>query len=154
MEKILVSACLLGEPVRYNGGAATSDDPSLQRWIAEGRVVSFCPEVAGGLGTPRPRAERIGLRVLTEIGDDVTRAFVRGAELAREMAREHAIRIAVLKDGSPSCGSSTIHDGSFTGRRVSGAGITTDVLRADGVVVFSERQIAQAAAYLAALEAT
>jgi uncharacterized protein YbbK (DUF523 family) len=70
------------------------------------------------------------------------------------MAREHAIRIAVLKDGSPSCGSSTIHDGSFTGRRVSGAGITTDVLRADGVVVFSERQIAQAAAYLAALEAT
>jgi uncharacterized protein YbbK (DUF523 family) len=154
MEKILVSACLLGEPVRYNGGAATSDDPSLQRWIAEGRVVSVCPEVAGGLGTPRPRAERIGLRVLTEIGDDVTRAFVRGAELAREMAREHAIRIAVLKDGSPSCGSSTIHDGSFTGRRVSGAGITTDVLRADGVVVFSERQIAQAAAYLAALEAT
>jgi uncharacterized protein YbbK (DUF523 family) len=154
MEKILVSACLLGEPVRYNGGAATSDDPSLQRWIAEGRVVSFCPEVAGGLGTPRPRAERIGLRVLTEIGDDVTRAFVRGAELAREMAREHAIRIAVLKDGSPSCGSSTIHDGSFTGRRVSGAGITTDALRADGVVVFSERQIAQAAAYLAALEAT
>jgi uncharacterized protein YbbK (DUF523 family) len=154
MEKILVSACLLGEPVRYNGGAATSDDPSLQRWIAEGRVVSFCPEVAGGLGTPRPRAERIGLRVLTEIGDDVTRAFVRGAELAREMAREHAIRIAVLKDGSPSCGSSTIHDGSFTGRRVSGAGITTDVLRADGVVVFSERQIADAAAYLAALEAT
>jgi uncharacterized protein YbbK (DUF523 family) len=154
MEKILVSACLLGEPVRYNGGAATSDDPSLQRWIAEGRVVSFCPEVAGGLGTPRPRAERIGLRVLTEIGDDVTRAFVRGAELAREMAREHAIRIAVLKDGSPSCGSSTIHDGSFTGRRVSGAGITTDALRADGVVVFSERQIAEAAAYLAALEAT
>jgi uncharacterized protein YbbK (DUF523 family) len=154
MEKILISACLLGEPVRYNGGAATSDDPSLQQWIAEGRVVSFCPEVAGGLGTPRPRAERIGLRVLTEIGDDVTRAFVRGAELAREMAREHAIRIAVLKDGSPSCGSSTIHDGSFTGRRVSGAGITTDVLRADGVVVFSERQIAQAAAYLAALEAT
>jgi uncharacterized protein YbbK (DUF523 family) len=154
MEKILISACLLGEPVRYNGGAATSDDPSLQQWLAEGRVVSFCPEVAGGLGTPRPRAERIGLRVLTEVGDDVTRAFVRGAELAREMAREHAIRIAVLKDGSPSCGSSTIHDGSFTGRRVSGAGITTDVLRADGVVVFSERQIAQAAAYLAALEAT
>ena len=73
MEKILVSSCLLGEQVRYNGGAATSDDPLLRRWQAEGRAVSFCPEVAGGLGTPRPRAERVGVRVLTEHGD--LRAF-------------------------------------------------------------------------------
>ena len=87
MEKILVSACLLGEKVRYSGGAATCDDPVLLRWLAEGRVVSCCPEVAGGLGTPRPRAERQALRVLTESAADVTSAFVRGAEHARDTAR-------------------------------------------------------------------
>ena len=154
MEKILVSACLLGEKVRYNGGAATSDDPLLQRWLTEGRVVSFCPEVAGGLGTPRPRAERSGLRVVTENGEDVTRAFARGAELARATARQHHIRVAVLKDGSPSCGSSYVHDGTFAGQRTGGAGTTTDGLRADGVRVFNEQQIAEASAYLAALEST
>jgi len=152
MEKILVSSCLLGEQVRYNGGAATSDDPLLRRWQAEGRAVSFCPEVAGGLGTPRPRAERVGVRVLTEHGDDVSAAYARGAELALETARKHRIRVAVLKDGSPSCGSSVVHDGTFSGRQVRGAGATTDALRAAGVAVFSERQIADAAAYLASLE--
>ncbi len=154
MEKILVSACLLGERVRYNGGAATSDDPSLQRWLAEGRVVSFCPEVAGGLGTPRPRAERRGVLVITENGEDVTSAFARGAELAREAARQHRIRVAVLKDGSPSCGSGYVYDGTFTGRRTDGAGTTTDALRSDGIRVFNERQITEAAAYLAVLDAT
>jgi uncharacterized protein YbbK (DUF523 family) len=152
MEKILVSACLLGEPVRYNGGPATSTDPLLFRWLKEGRVVSFCPEVAGGLGTPRPRAERQELRVVTETGADVTAAFARGAELARETARQHNIRVAILKDGSPSCGSSYIYDGTFASRRVAGAGMTTERLQSDGVRVFSEMQLQEAAAYLQELE--
>ena len=152
MEKILVSACLLGEKVRYDGGAATSDDPALQRWLDEGRVVSFCPEVAGGLGTPRPRAERRGPLVMTEQGVDVTAAFDRGAALALETARRLRIRIAVLKKGSPSCGSSEVHDGTFCGRRVPGAGVTTDLLRASGIRVFSDRQLADADACLSALE--
>jgi uncharacterized protein YbbK (DUF523 family) len=152
MEKILVSACLLGEPVRYNGADAASGDPRLARWIAEGRIVAFCPEVAGGLGTPRPRAERQDLRVLTDAGVDVTAAFARGARLARETARVHNIRIAILKDGSPSCGSSEIHDGSFAGRRIAGQGVTTELLERDGIRVFSERQIADAEAFLLALE--
>jgi uncharacterized protein YbbK (DUF523 family) len=152
MEKILVSACLLGEKVRYNGGAATSDDPSLRRWLAEGRVVSFCPEMEGGLGTPRPRAERRGSLVITEEGADVTAAFARGAALALETTRRLHIRIAVLKEGSPSCGSSEVHDGTFSGQRTAGAGVTTDLLRASGVRVFSDRQIADADACLSALE--
>jgi uncharacterized protein YbbK (DUF523 family) len=152
MERILVSACLLGEPVRYNGGAATSDDPLLFRWRREGRVVSFCPEVAGGLGTPRPRAERQELRVVTDAGADVTAAFTRGAELARDAARQHGIRVAILKDGSPSCGSSFVYDGTFAGRRIAGAGLTTEWLRRDGVRVFSEKQLREAAAYLEELE--
>ena len=151
-EKILVSACLLGEPVRYNGVSATSEDPLLIQWLREGRVVSFCPEVAGGLGTPRPRAERQAVRVVTDAGADVTAAFARGAELARDTARQHGIRVAILKDGSPSCGSLFVYDGTFSGRRIAGAGMTTELLRSDGIRVFSEQQLREAAAYLEELE--
>ena len=138
MEKILVSACLLGENVRYDGGAATIDDAVLRRWLDEGRIVSFCPEVAGGLGTPRPRAERRGATVLTENGRDVTEAFERGAALAVERARECHVRVAVLKDGSPSCGSRVVHDGTFSGRRIEGTGVSADALRSAGIRVFSD----------------
>ena len=151
-EKILVSACLLGEPVRYNGVSATSEDPLLIQWLREGRVVSFCPEVAGGLGTPRPGAERQAVRVVTDAGADVTAAFARGAELARDTARQHGIRVAILKDGSPSCGSLFVFDGTFSGRRIAGAGMTTELLRSDGIRVFSEQQLREAAAYLEELE--
>jgi uncharacterized protein YbbK (DUF523 family) len=154
MEKILVSACLLGDKVRYNGADAISDDPLLQRWVAEGRVVRFCPEMAGGLGTPRPPAERQGLRIVTDAGADVTPAFTCGAELARDAARDHHIRIAILKDGSPSCGSTYVYDGTFTGTRVERDGVTTAILRADGVRVFSAAQLREAAAYLAEIEST
>ena len=154
MEKILVSACLLGERVRYNGGAATCDDPVLVRWLAEGRVVSFCPEVAGGLGTPRPRAERQGLRVMTDSAVDVTTAFGRGAERARDTARAHCIRVAILKDGSPSCGSSYVYDGTFTGARIAAVGVTTALLQQDNVRVFNESQLDEAAAYVMKLEET
>ncbi len=154
MEKILVSACLLGEKVRYSGRAATCDDPVLLRWLVEGRVVSFCPEVAGGLGTPRPRAERQALRVLTDSAVDVTSAFVRGAERARDVARGHRIRVAILKDGSPSCGSSYVYDGTFTSARISDVGVTTAMLQQDHVRVFNESQLDEAAVYVAKLEET
>jgi uncharacterized protein YbbK (DUF523 family) len=147
--RILVSACLLGERVRYTGGAATCDDPILLRWLAEGRVVPFCPEMAGGLGAPRPPAERQGLRaVVTVTGVDVTEAFELGAALAVEICRLHAISTAVLKDGSPSCGSSYVYDGTFRGVRVAGAGITAARLTARGIRVFNEDELAAADQYL------
>lgn len=150
---MLVSACLLGERVRYSGGAATCDDPILRRWLDEGRIVRFCPEVAGGLGTPRPAAELQGFdKVVTVTGVDVTAQFLHGAALAAEAARLHRIRIAILKDGSPSCGSSYVYDGSFSGTRARGAGMTTMELAREGVRVFSESELARAADYLAELE--
>ena len=122
MEKILISACLLGERVRYHGGDARLEHPILRRWQEEGRLVPLCPEVTGGLTTPRPAAEITvtpeGRRVLTAAGQDVTGAFERGAEAAANACAAHGIRIAILKDGSPSCGSRSIYDGSFSGRRV------------------------------------
>lgn len=123
VERILVSACLLGSRVRYDGGAKTSDDELLARWRAEGRLVRFCPEVEGGLPVPRPPAEIEGgaggaavlageARILTPEGDDVTAAFVSGARQALAVAQSRGVRVAILKEGSPSCGSLRIYDGS------------------------------------------
>jgi uncharacterized protein YbbK (DUF523 family) len=162
VEQILVSACLLGRPVRYDGTGKRSDDPVLARWRAEGRLVAFCPEVRGGLPVPRPAAEILGgqgddvldgrARVLTRDGADVTRHFLDGARQALEQARASGVRMAILKEGSPSCGSLRIHDGSFGGRKVAGAGVTTALLRRHGIAVFDEDAVEAAAAHLARLE--
>jgi uncharacterized protein YbbK (DUF523 family) len=142
MKQVLVSACLLGERVRYDGREKGVQNPVLARWLAEGRVVKVCPEVEGGLPVPRPPAEqqRDG-RILTNTGLDVTAAFTRGAAEALRLVRLHGITIAVLKEGSPSCGSGFIYDGSFSKTRLPGeVGETTKLLRANGVAVFSELQ--------------
>ncbi|MGQ5676693.1 DUF523 domain-containing protein [Streptomyces sp. ESR1.13] len=162
MERILVSACLLGRPVRYDGGAKPVGDEVVARWRGEGRVVVFCPEVSGGLPVPRAAAEIVGgdgddvldgvARVLTEGGEDVSRHFVRGARLALEAARGAGARVALLKESSPSCGSLRVYDGRFAGARVPGHGVTTALLRRAGVRVFSEDQVSEAAACLRALE--
>jgi uncharacterized protein YbbK (DUF523 family) len=151
--KVLVSACLLGQPVRYDGRASGHPD-LLQRWQAEGRVVPLCPEVAGGLPTPRPPAEIPGgqgaqvlagrARVIAVSGEDVSEAFLAGAQLALALVRRHGIRVAVLKSGSPSCGNRLTYDGSFSGVKVPGEGVTTALLRREGVLVFNEMELDQA----------
>ncbi|AZD38788.1 Uncharacterized protein YbbK [Pseudomonas chlororaphis subsp. aurantiaca] len=160
MHKILVSRCLLGHRVRYDGGASGPFD-QLASWQAEGRVVALCPEVAGGLPTPRAAAEIPGgqggevldglAQVITTEGEDVSAEFLSGARQALELVREHGIRIAVLKANSPSCGNLLTYDGSFSGVKVSGEGVTAALLKRAGVQVFSELELAEAAAALAAL---
>lgn len=157
--RVLVSACLLGEPVRFDGAAKPSAAAVLQRWQAEGRGLGFCPERAGGLPVPRPAAEIQGpgggaavlvgaARVRTQAGADVTTAFVHGAQAALACVQAEGIRVAVLKEGSPSCGSGAVHAGRFDGQRVVGEGVTAALLRQAGVQVFSEAQWAQAEAAL------
>ena len=163
MIRVLVSACLLGEKVRYNGADAASGSRVLADWVREGRVVPFCPEVAGGLGVPRPAAEIQGQggasvldgdgQVRTRAGEDVTRAFLRGAELALQAARDNGARMAILKEGSPSCGSGFVYDGSFSGGRQAGVGVTAALLRRNGIAVFSESRLEEAAEHLRGLEA-
>ena len=158
MEKVLVSACLLGDPVRFDGGALFFEDQTLTQWRKQGRLVSICPEVAGGLPVPRPRSEIVGgdgHRVLTGrssvtniTGLDVTRFFLTGAQKALELARSYNIRLAVFKEGSPSCGSGYIYDGSFSGIRKPGEGVAAALLEKNGVRVFSERNISEARKYL------
>lgn len=161
MRKILISRCLLGHRVRYDGGAHGPFD-LLQQWQSEGRVVALCPEVAGGLPTPRPPAEITGgqgaqvlegkVRVLTDADADVTAAFVAGAEAALRLVHLHDLRIAVLKARSPSCGNLQNYDGSFSGQLVDGEGVTAALLRRHGVQVFNESQLVEAATELARLE--
>jgi len=161
MQKILVSRCLLGHRVRYDGGANGPFD-QLQQWLDEGRVVPLCPEVAGGLPTPREAAEIPGgqggevldgqAAVITTEGEDVSAQFLSGAYQALELVQQHDIRIAVLKANSPSCGNLLTYDGTFSGVKVTGEGVTAALLRRHGVRVFSELQLAEAAESLAALD--
>lgn len=164
IEPVLVSACLLGEAVRYNGGDMRCDHDIMQRWMLEGRIVSICPEVAGGLPVPRPRAEIAdaagGKQVLSGIarifdsnGRDVTAYLVGGAERALELARARHIRVAVLKEGSPSCGTGFTFDGSFTDTRIPNLGVTATLLHQAGIHVFSEARLAEADALLKRIEA-
>jgi len=151
-EKILVSACLVGKPVRYNGHHNLQPHPLLQQWFEQGRLVVLCPEVAGGLPVPREPAERQpDRRILTVGGADVTDAFRRGAELALKLVKRYRIRLAVLKESSPSCGSQSIYDGRFHGRKIDGQGLTCERLRRHGVTVFNEHQLEAAGVFLAEL---
>ena len=158
-QKVLVSRCLLGHRVRYDGGAS-GPYGQLARWQDEGRIIALCPEVAGGLPTPRAPAEIPGGQgldvlngkapVMTSEGEDVTAAFMDGAQQALALVNRHGIRIAILKANSPSCGNLLTYDGTFSGVKVSGEGVTAALLKQHGVLVFSELELAQAAQALQA----
>jgi len=142
----LVSACLLGIPCAYDGSARPQAE--LIALAVQGRVVPVCPEVAGDLKVPRPPAEIVAgdgeaaldgrARVVTVTGEDVTAAYLRGAECALATAQRHGITTAILKQRSPSCGSTCIYDGSHSGRLRAGQGVTAALLRRHGVTVRSE----------------
>ena len=164
MEKILISACFLGEKVRYDGKANTLTHSIIEQWRVEKRLISVCPEVYGGLVTPRVAAEiqPVAIKVnppnppnilqdkhalvkqnkiLTQQGENVSEAFYRGANIALELCLENNIRFALLKESSPSCGSTYIYDGSFTNIKVKGEGVTAELLRRNDIAVYSECNI-------------
>ncbi|MGE5623471.1 MAG: DUF523 domain-containing protein [Methanocella sp.] len=140
---ILVSACLAGEACRYDGGSCP--DQEVLALKAAGRIVPVCPELLGGLATPRGSAEIVGgsggdvldgrARVLDCYGQDVTDAFVAGARQVAALAESLQVREAILKDFSPSCGCTLIYDGSFSRRRVPGEGVLAALLRRRGLRV-------------------
>lgn len=138
---ILVSACLLG--VRCNHVGAASPSAAVAALAAAHDLVPVCPEVAGGLGIPRPAAElQPDGSVRTRSGDDVTAAYQRGAAAAVTAARLAGATSAVLKARSPSCGCAEVYDGSFTRTRVPGEGVAARALREAGVTICSEKDLA------------
>ncbi len=153
LEKIVISACLLGEKVRYDGNGNGLDSDLLELWQAQGRLLVICPEVAGGLGIPRPAAEITGgdghsvrsknASIVTIDGDDVTAQFTQGAEMALKLALKHKCRYAILAARSPSCGNELIYDGSFQNRLKAGVGVTTALLQQNGIQVFNQTQLQQ-----------
>ncbi|NMP30635.1 DUF523 domain-containing protein [Thalassotalea sp. M1531] len=141
MEKILISACFLGLNVRYDGKAKALLNRTITDWRRQGRLIVVCPEVAGGLAVPREPAEinRDTGQVITQQGADVSAAFKSGAEHALYLCQQHNIRYALLKESSPSCGSSRVYDGTFSGKKIEGRGITAQLLEKHGIQVFSEQ---------------
>jgi uncharacterized protein YbbK (DUF523 family) len=147
-DPVLVSACLAGRACRFDGSA--SPDDWVGRLVASGQAVLVCPEVDGGLGTPRPPAEIVGgsgddvlagrARVVTSDGTDVTDAYIVGAERALATAVRSGARLAVLKARSPSCGRGAIYDGSFSETTAAGDGVTAALLRANGIEVVSDEE--------------
>lgn len=160
---ILISACLLGAPVRYDGGHSRQEHAWLRTLADAGRLLPVCPEVAGGLPTPRPPAELCGgdghalwagaAQVRTATGEDLSAAFCAGARAACALAAQHGVRLAILKARSPSCGCQQVYSGQFDGQLRAGQGVTAAALAAAGVAVFDEPQLTDAERWLAADEA-
>ena len=141
MKALLVSACLLGCDCKYSGGNNALPDETLSALRREYRLIPVCPEVAGGLPTPRVPAERLCGRVVTRDGRDVSAQFAKGAQTALALAQKYGCERALLKERSPSCGSRAVYDGSFSGTLVPGMGFTAETLRNAGIEVFSEEEI-------------
>lgn len=140
-EKLLISACLMGENVKYNGKNNLIDLTQLKERY---ELVPFCPEVAGGLPTPRLPSEivhRNPLQLLNIEGEDVTDAFLEGAEETKRVVKTEGIKKALLKANSPSCSSAFVYDGRFKGALIRGEGVTTTILREMGIEVFDEKSM-------------
>lgn len=143
---ILVSSCLAGLEVRYN--ATHSLDSKVSQLVDEKKAITVCPELLGGFSTPREPAEIIGgdgddvldgnARVIEKSGRDVTELYIRGAYLTLEKALEYQATVVVLKEFSPSCGSSIIYNGEFQGKKIQGNGVTAALLKRNGIRVVSE----------------
>jgi uncharacterized protein YbbK (DUF523 family) len=145
---LLVSACLVGIPCRYDGGSCSHGQ--LQASAAQGGILPLCPEVVGGLPTPRPSAEIQGgdgwdvlqgqAQVVNIEGKDVTAEFLAGAQEALRVAQRYDIKEAILKAHSPSCGVGQVYDGSFSGRLVEGDGVTAALLKRAGIIVKNDEE--------------
>lgn len=148
---ILLSSCLLGHPVRYDGKGGRLDEKILDALKQKFNVVHICPEVAGGLDTPRAPAEIVGgsgdavheniAKVMTREGRDVSSQFLEGANQTLWLCKRENVRAAVLKERSPSCGSNMIYNGEFSGVTEPGFGVTAALLIKNGIRVFSEENV-------------
>ncbi len=141
MEKAIISACLLGVRCRYDGESNRLPQKTLEMLRVRYELIPVCPECYGGLTTPRTPSERLDGGVISKTGADVTEQFQRGAEAALCLAELFGAKLAILKKNSPSCGSGTIYDGTFTGTIVSGDGVTAELLKKHGITVINENEI-------------
>ena len=140
MEKVIVSACLVGENCKYNG--KNNKNEKIINFLKDKEVILVCPEVMGGLSTPRLKSEILAsenyLKLINEKKDDVTDYFIKGAKIALQKAIDSGVKLAVLKEKSPSCGFRKIYDGNFDGTIVSGSGVFARMLMENNVKILTE----------------
>ncbi len=141
MKVIVISACLIGELCRYDGKQVNYHELDFLMSDPNVTLLPVCPEVLGGLQTPRPPCEIRGDRVITRNGEDVTEAFREGAEKVLTVCQASGAELAILKANSPSCGSGRIYDGSFSHTLIPGDGICASLLKKNGIKVFCEKDI-------------
>ena len=140
-EKVLISACLAGINCKFNGENNLLDSGILDKISKKYHLLFVCPEVFGGLSTPREPAEMKGGLVVTKTAKDVSENFKFGAEICLKIAKLNGCKKAILKARSPSCGSGQIYDGSFTKKLILGDGVAAKLLKENGILVFSEDEI-------------
>ena len=140
-ERLLISACLLGMPTRYDGEIKVY--PQVDALREKYELVPVCPEVMGGLSVPRAPSERVGERVMSKNGTDVSDAYERGAMLTLSVAAARGCRKALLKERSPACGKGMIYDGSFTSTLTEGNGVAAELLLSEGIEVYGESEISK-----------
>lgn len=140
-KKALISACLIGVDCKYSGGNNLISEEKLEKLKSEYELIPVCPEVFGGLPTPRTPAERVGDKVISKDGKDVTAEYEKGAAAAELLAKTFDAQIAFLKENSPSCGSGKIYDGTFSGTLTDGDGVTAEKLKKNGITVIGESKI-------------
>ncbi|MBP2633622.1 MAG: hypothetical protein H6Q70_4250 [Firmicutes bacterium] len=148
---ILVSACLLGHRVRYNGGADAH--ALLMKYNEMGQFIAICPECLGKLAIPRPPAEIVNgsgqdvlagtAKIMSKLAEDVTMNFVAGAETLLKSVAQYGVKAAILKERSPSCGVHQIYDGTFSGTKIAGQGVTAALLNQHGIKLYSEEDITE-----------
>lgn len=138
---VLISACLVGVNCRYNASGVLYD--GLQNYKEKYHFIPVCPEIFGGMKTPREPAEIQNNRVVNTAGEDVTEYYIKGAQEVLKLAEFYECSLAILKERSPSCGSGKIYDGSFTGKLINGNGFTAELLLKNGIKVIGETQIEQ-----------
>lgn len=151
--KLLISACLLGEKVRYDGGSHEHKlhdfQTQIQAWQQQQRIIPVCPETLGGLPTPRtPAEQQADGRIITRDGEDVSADFERGAYKTLQLAQQHQAQAALLTARSPSCGSHGIYDGSFSGKLIDGMGVTARLLTEHGIRCFRPDEFDQLLSYV------
>lgn len=151
MAKIIVSSCLLGCNCRYKGDNCLND--RIISLTPKNTIVPVCPEQMGGLSTPRDPAERVNDRVISSAGRDVTAEYCKGAQAALYFAKLNNVDCAILKAKSPSCGKGLIYDGTFTGAKIPGNGVTVELFENAGIKVFSEDELDEAFAYIDSVNA-
>ena len=138
MENVLISACLLGMSCRYDGQEKTYKN--IDELSKKYHLIPVCPEIYGGLPTPREPAEQKEGHVINKRNQDVTENYLRGAKETLKMAKLLHCKYAILKMNSPSCGSGKIYDGTFSGKLIDGDGITAKLLKENGIIVMNETE--------------